>query len=66
MSSPPSTRPPRWLVTAQRFGRRERHLVYCGDDARVAFETRKVMQQTLDHRLQEWWLVSLYQIRVES
>ncbi len=56
-------RPPRWLVTAQRFGRLQRHIVYCGDDARAAYEARAVMQQTLDRRHPDsWWLVSMYQI----
>lgn len=61
MTSPP--RLPRWLVTAQRFGCRQRHIVYCGDNARIAAEARLVMQQVLDQRHPEcWWLVSLYQI----
>jgi hypothetical protein len=56
-------RPPRWLVTAQRFGRLQRHIVYCGDDPRAAAEARVVMQQTLDRRHPDaWWLVSMYQI----
>ena len=58
---------PRWLVTAQRFGHLQRHIVYCGDDARAAAEARVVMQQTLDRRQShEWWLVSMYQINLEG
>ena len=65
--TPTPTRPPHWLVTAQRFGRLQRHIVYCGDDARAASEARVVMQQTLDLRQShEWWLVSMYQIMVEG
>lgn len=64
--TPTPARPPRWLVTAQRFGRLQRHIVYCGDDARAAAEARAIMQQTLDSRqAHEWWLVSMHQITVE-